>query len=151
MRRKAATAALKGIVSRDPLEGMLAAQLLATHKAAIGSFHHANPRPSREPGHQERGPRQTKERSCLAITAVLTPPRKSPGNARHQPRSAHAAGRDRDFPRHSRDRRAAPAVYLMAAVTATPGRPRPWPPRPSRTGGAGPAGSPRARGPGPAP
>src|SRR4051794_41691099 len=29
----------------------------------------------------------------------------------------------------------------MAAITATSGRPRPWPPRASRTGGAGPAGS----------
>ena len=52
MQRKAATAALKGIVPHDPLEGMLAAQLLATHKGAIGSFHHANPCPSREPGRQ---------------------------------------------------------------------------------------------------
>src|SRR3954463_4405866 len=28
--------------------------------------------------------------------------------------------------------------YLTAVVTARFGRPRPWPPRPSRTGGAGP-------------
>src|SRR3954454_21711132 len=95
MRRKAATAALKGIVSRDPLEGMLAAQLLATHKAAIGSFHHANPRPSRQPGRQERGPRQTKERSCLAITSVRTQPAQSLESRRGGPQTKNAPGRAR--------------------------------------------------------
>src|SRR3954447_26837062 len=95
MRRRAATAALKGIVSRDPLEGMLAAQLLATHKAAIGSFHHANTRPSREPRGQDSGHHQAKERSCLAITSVRTQPAKSLESRRGGPQTKNAPRRAR--------------------------------------------------------
>jgi hypothetical protein len=54
--RTAATNALKGIAPRDPLEGMLAAQMVATHEAAMDCFRRAQ-----VPGQTFEGRRQNLE------------------------------------------------------------------------------------------
>jgi hypothetical protein len=44
MMHRVGQAALRGIAPRDPLEGMLAAQMVAVHEAAMGCFHRAHDR-----------------------------------------------------------------------------------------------------------